>query len=246
MVGGAHHRLVVLHDEHRVAEVAQVLERFDQPVVVHRMEADGRLVADVEHAHQAGADLRGEADALPLASAERPGGATEREVLQADVEQEGEAGVDLLEDLVGDGEFAVAQRRGIAVVGPAGLDGRRGREPLRGLRPRARIGDGEGGHLHNGAVGDGHGERLGAQAVAAARLAGERGHIALDLAAHIVGLRFVVAALQVGDDALVGGLPLEDAPRLRPVPHAHLALVGVAVEERPPDVFRQLPPGRVH
>src|SRR3990172_5218821 len=50
----AHHRFVVLDDEHGVAEIAQPLERADQAVVVRRVETDRRLVADVEHAHQAG------------------------------------------------------------------------------------------------------------------------------------------------------------------------------------------------
>ena len=34
VVGGAHHRLVVLDDEHGVAEVAQARERADQALVV--------------------------------------------------------------------------------------------------------------------------------------------------------------------------------------------------------------------
>ena len=84
-VGGAHHRLVVLDDEHGVAEVAQALERGDQAVVVRRVQADGRLVADVEHAHQRGADLRGQADALRLAAGEGAGAPVQRQVIDADV-----------------------------------------------------------------------------------------------------------------------------------------------------------------
>ena len=41
-----------------------------QAVVVALVQADARLVQDVEHAHQARADLRGQADALRLAAAE--------------------------------------------------------------------------------------------------------------------------------------------------------------------------------
>ena len=39
-VGGTHRLLVVFHDQHRVAEVAQVLECLDQLAVVALMEAD--------------------------------------------------------------------------------------------------------------------------------------------------------------------------------------------------------------
>jgi hypothetical protein len=61
VVGRAHHLLVVLDHEHRVAEVAQPFERGDQLPVVALVEADRRLVEDVEHADELAADLRGEA-----------------------------------------------------------------------------------------------------------------------------------------------------------------------------------------
>ena len=71
MVGGADGVLVVLDHDHGVAEIAQALERFDQPVVVALVQADRGLVEHVEHARQAAADLAGEADALALAAAQR-------------------------------------------------------------------------------------------------------------------------------------------------------------------------------
>ena len=70
-VGAAHHLLVVLDDEHRVAEVAQRLERPDQAVVVALVQADRRLVEDVEHADELRADLGGETQPLRLAARER-------------------------------------------------------------------------------------------------------------------------------------------------------------------------------
>src|SRR6185437_1601767 len=42
-------------------------------------------------------DLRGKADALALAAGERAGGARQRQVIQADIDQEGEALADLLQ-----------------------------------------------------------------------------------------------------------------------------------------------------
>ena len=102
MVGLADGLLVVLDHEHRVAEVAQVLQGLEQPGVVALVEADGRLVQDVEHAHQAGADLGGQPDALPLAAGEGAGGAVEGEVVEPHVHQEVEPLADLLEDPAGD------------------------------------------------------------------------------------------------------------------------------------------------
>jgi hypothetical protein len=57
VVGGADGVLVVLHHQHRVAQIAQVREGAQQALVVALVQADGRLVEDVHHAHQPGADL---------------------------------------------------------------------------------------------------------------------------------------------------------------------------------------------
>ena len=53
VVGGAHRPLVVLDDDHRVAEVAEPVERVDQLLVVALVEADRGLVEDVQDADQA-------------------------------------------------------------------------------------------------------------------------------------------------------------------------------------------------
>ena len=101
--------LVVLDDDQGVAEVPEPGERFDQAAVVPLVQADGRLVQDVEHAHQAGADLGGQPDALGFAAGQGPGRAFQVQVLEPDVEQEGQPGLDFLEDLVGDLGFAAGQ-----------------------------------------------------------------------------------------------------------------------------------------
>ncbi len=88
VIGGPHHVLVVLDDQDGVALVAQPLECPDQLVVVPLVQPDGRLVEDVEHAHQAGPDLRRQADALRLAARERAGGTVEGQVADADVGKE--------------------------------------------------------------------------------------------------------------------------------------------------------------
>ncbi len=71
VVGGQHRALVVLDDDHRVAEVAQPLQRRDQPLVVALVQPDRRLVEDVEHADEARTDLRRQADPLRLAARQR-------------------------------------------------------------------------------------------------------------------------------------------------------------------------------
>ena len=73
----------------------RLLQRLQQPVVVARMQADGRFVEHVEHAGQAAADLAGEADALRFAAGERRPGAVEREIIQPDIDEELQPAADL-------------------------------------------------------------------------------------------------------------------------------------------------------
>ena len=111
VVGGPHRVLVVLDDEDGVAHVAQPFEARQQPGVVARVQADARLVENVQHADQAAADLPGQPDALGLAAGERRGGAVERQIMQTDVEQEAEPAADFLEQLAGDRSSAVGVQR---------------------------------------------------------------------------------------------------------------------------------------
>ncbi len=88
VIGAADGVLVVLDHDHGVAEVAQAFQGFQQARVVALVQADRGLVQHIEHAGEAGADLRGQANALALAAGQRAGGAREREIIEADVDQE--------------------------------------------------------------------------------------------------------------------------------------------------------------
>ena len=68
MIGRADGVLVMFHDDDRIAEIAQMFQRAEQPVIVALVKADGRFVENIEHAGQARADLRGQADALAFAA----------------------------------------------------------------------------------------------------------------------------------------------------------------------------------
>ena len=98
----------MLDDDDRVAEVAQAHHGVDEALVVALVQADRRFVEHVEHAHETAADLRREPDALRLAAGEGGRRTVEREVVEADVEQEAQPLVDLLLHPLGD--HAVALR----------------------------------------------------------------------------------------------------------------------------------------
>ena len=182
VVGGANGLLVVLDHDQGVAQVAQPEQRVDQAAVVALVEADRRLVEDVEHAHQLRTDLRRQADALRLAAGEGVGRAVDGQVLEPDVDHELQALADLLEDSARDDLLALCPAQLFEEVDCVAD------------RKRADVGDVAGV--------DRHGQRLGLQPAALARGARLVRHVPLELLLQVLGLRLLVAPLQVRDHAL--------------------------------------------
>ena len=181
-VGLAHGLLVVLDDDDGVAHVAQALEGLEQLLVVPRMEADGRLVEDVEDAHQSGADLAGEADALRLAPREGVGAAVQGQVAEADLVEQVEASADLLEGVLGDEGLLLGQ--------------------LDAVEEQAARLDGEGRDLGQRAAAEEHRQGLGPQAAPVAGGAPAGSHVAAEVPAHL-GVAVVEALLDELQGALV-------------------------------------------
>jgi hypothetical protein len=190
VVGGADHVLVVLHHQHAVAQVAQVLQGADEAFVVALVQADAGLVQHVHHALRAAADLAGQADALRLAAAERVGAAVQAQVVQAHVVEEAQPAGDLAHDLVGD----------------LGL----GAHQLQALEVGQRIGQrGVLDFVDGLAAGlirmlQEHVPRLAPQARALALHAGLGRLVAGQLFAHGHRVGLLEAAREVGDDAFEG------------------------------------------
>jgi hypothetical protein len=140
VVGRGDHRRVVLHHEQGVPGVDQLAQERDQASGVVAVKAGRRLVQHVQHAGELVPHLRAEAKPLRFAAGERAGGPVERDVREADPEQEVEAAPQLVEERSRD-------RRAFAV--------REGRD--RGLH-------GEGEALREGAPAPPDGPRLGREA----------------------------------------------------------------------------------
>ena len=183
-VGGADRLLVMLDDDHGVAKVAQPLQRIEQPAVVALVQPDGGFVEHIEHAGEARADLGRQADALALAAGERARIARQGEILEADIDQEAEPLVDLLQNAPGDLQLFGAQ-------------------PLRQAgEPVTRPGDR---HLRRRAgvqLRDPDRQRLGLESVAVARRAGRDGLVFAQLLAHPTRIGLAPAPGQVRDHAL--------------------------------------------
>ena len=131
MVGKPDRLLVMLHHDHRVAEIAQPLERLQQTGIVALVQPDRRLVEHIENAGEARADLRGQPDALALAARQRARGAGKGQVFEPDIAQEFQPLADFLEHAAGD---LVLLRREMA---GQGLEPRC-RPAARSCRPRCR------------------------------------------------------------------------------------------------------------
>ena len=225
VVGGAHRLLVVLDDDHGVAEVAQAEQRVDEAPVVALVQADRGLVEDVEHADERRADLRGQADALRLAAGERRRGALQVEVADADVVEEAQPLGDLLDHAPADEALGLGERE-------------RPRESSSASRTLTR------GELVDVALAHRHREARRLEAGAAALRADAVAHVLLDLLAHELGLGLGVAPLQVGEDAVEAGRVVAHAALVVAIAHGHASAAG-AVEEEVALLLGQVVPGRL-
>ena len=101
-VGGVHHIAVVLDDHERVAEIAELAHRPDQPVGVAGMQADRRLVEHIEHAGEPTADLRCQPNPLQLAAGEAAGRPGQVEIVEPNIDEKLDAAAELPQEVGGD------------------------------------------------------------------------------------------------------------------------------------------------
>ena len=101
VVGTEHHVLIVLHHDDGIAQVTQVFQRFDQALVVALVEADARLVEDIQHIDQLRTNLGSQSDALAFTAGETGRLSVEGQIVEPHLEQEVEARAYLLQYLAG-------------------------------------------------------------------------------------------------------------------------------------------------
>ncbi len=190
VVGQADGVFIVLDDDHRVADVAQVAQGAEQALVVALVQTDRRFVEDVHDAHQPGADLAGQADTLRFAAGKGIGATVQGQVVEADVDQELQALADFLENLVGDLAASAAQCQAAEIFGRI---------------PDRQCGDGR-----QRLVADPHVACLAAQARAATFWAGLGAEVLGQFFADAVGFRFAIAAFEIGDDPFERMRALDD------------------------------------
>ena len=194
-IGSANRLVVVLYHQHRISQIAHLLESMDQARRVALVQADTRLIQHIEHPGEARAYLRRQPDALRLAARKRARGAAQAQIIQPHIHEKGDAAVNFAQRPLSDGSiFAAEGARLQQHVDP----------PLKALyRPIADLVNGLARH------GDGAGDLV--QACAGAFLAGRAAHHLFDLGADVIGGGLIVAPLQVGQNAFVGMTAFPDA-----------------------------------
>ena len=116
------------------------------------MESNRGLVKDIETSREPGANLGGQPDSLRLAPGKAGRGPRQRQVVEANVDHEPQAGSDLIQDAAGHGLLAIAQ--------------------LQTLEEANGLGDREAGNFRDVETGDGDSQRLGLEPSAPADGAG--------------------------------------------------------------------------
>ena len=182
VVGGADGLLVVLDHDHRVAEVAEFAEGAEEACVVALVEADARLIQDIEHAYEAGADLGREPDPLRFAAGKTCRAPTQGQVSQSDISKEAEPVGDLLQDRTGH----IGIEPGTAIAAHRELLEEAHRQVHRHLD-----------HVADALPADGHRERLGLEPASLADRAGALDHEGLEFVADGVARGLLVASLDV-------------------------------------------------
>ena len=223
VVGGPDGVLIVFHHHQSIAQVPKPFQRFQQLVVVPLVETDGGFVENVKHAHETGADLGGQPDALAFAAGQSSGAAAQGQILEAHRVEELQPGADFPENLLGNNGRAAFQLE-IAHKGQS---------------------------LHNGQLAEignahtAHGDSTGnlTETVAAAVGTGPVGHAFLQLLADVVRLGLLVAALHIVQHALKG--LLQDAVTVAPLIVERQLFLAGAVENNLLGLVRQLRKGRI-
>ncbi len=229
VVGGPHRVLVVLDDDDGVAHVAQAFQAPQQSIVVARVQADRRLVEDVEDADEATTDLPGQADALGLAAGQGRRTAVERQVVQADVEQEADPAADFLQHL--GGNLVLERRKALFQLA------------LLRIEPLAQVADGHGTDFGKHLAADAHSPGLRVEPLALAAGTAADTHVLFHRHAPWPRRGLLEAAQQLRNDPLPGAAVLPDAVPL--FPFVGDVPVAAAVEQQVAVFLRQVPPGRL-
>ena len=192
VVGSANRILIVLDDDNGIADIAQALKCLDQAFVVALMKTNRRLIQNVQNAHESGADLSCQANALGLTAGKRRRGAIERQIIESDIDQKTQTLQDFLDDAAADKLLALGE--------------------LQALKKLERLTARQATDLINRLTAHGDGKHLGTQTGAMAARARLLANVLLQACLGVLVRRLGVALIQDVAHAREFGIPLAATP----------------------------------
>ena len=94
--------LIVLDDQHGIAQIAKLMQRVEKPFVITRMQADARFVQNIKHTAKLRSDLRRKPNTLAFAAGQGCRRTPERQISKPDRIEKTNAAIDLLQYQPGD------------------------------------------------------------------------------------------------------------------------------------------------
>ena len=88
----------MLHNNHRIAGVAEGFEGMNEFVIITLMETNARLIKDIQHIHQLAANLRGKPNALRLAARKSLRRTVKAQVVETNIVHKAHAGLDFFQN----------------------------------------------------------------------------------------------------------------------------------------------------
>src|SRR5579875_599101 len=191
-----HGLFIVFDHDDCIAHVTQPQQAVQQPFVIARMQADTRLIENVQDANHTAADLTGQANPLGFAARQCGSGAIERKVMQTDIEEKTHAATQLLEHFPGNGALQWSQALfEIACVR---------------IEPGGQIADRQRADLNECFAADAHGASLSIEPLALTGSTADDTHVFFQLHPSRAGGGLLETAQKLRDDAFPFAAVLPD------------------------------------
>ena len=100
MVRRIHGILIMFHHNQGIAHITQLFQGRQQLVIVPLMQSDGRLIQNIQHAHQRRTNLCCQTDALALTAGKCGGSPGQCQIAQSHILQKAKSGPNLFQNAV--------------------------------------------------------------------------------------------------------------------------------------------------
>ena len=174
----------MLHHDQGIAQITQALQGHQQFVVIPLMEANGRLVQNVEDAHERRSDLSSQTDTLALTAGQGRRATAECQILQTHIHEKLKSTLDLADDLLRDHCHIACE--------------------LQILHKLQTLANAHAAEVHDADTANGYRTGNIGKAVTMAVRAGSRCHTLFQFLAGCIGLGLPVTAADIIEDALKG------------------------------------------